>query len=181
MSKVYDSAVVIIPPQEKWGSIQETRETYDRGFNKWMPHITLLYPFRPKIEYMTLEKEFSETCKILKPFEISFKDFKFFNHGHQNFTLWLDPEPADFIINLQTEILKLVPDCNDVNKFKDGFKPHLSVGQVKGKQNLLEVISKLQKNWIELTFLLDKIYFISREKIKTAQFEIAKQIQFNTE
>ncbi|MBY8991372.1 MAG: 2'-5' RNA ligase family protein [Candidatus Lokiarchaeota archaeon] len=181
MSKVYNSAVVIIPPQEKWDSIQEIRETYDRGFNRWMPHITLLYPFRPKTEYMNLEKEFSEICRNLKPFEINFKYFKFFSHGHQNFTLWLDPEPADLIINLQTEILKLVPDCNDVNKFKKGFKPHLSVGQIKGKQNLTDSISKLQKNWIELTFLLDKIYFISRENIKTAQFEIAKQIQFNTE
>ena len=45
MSKFYNSAVVIIPPQEKWESIQEIRETYDRGFNRWMPHITLIYPF----------------------------------------------------------------------------------------------------------------------------------------
>ena len=178
MSKFYNSAVVIIPPQEKRDSIQEIRKIYDRGFNKWMPHITLLYPFRPKTEYMTLEKEFSERCRTIKPFEISFRSFKSFSHEDQNFTLWLDPEPADLIICLQTEILKLVPDCNDVNKFKDGFKPHLSVGQIKGKQILLKVISKLQKNWQDITFFLDKIYFIYRENIKSSQFKIAKQIQF---
>lgn len=181
MNKFYNSAVVIIPPLEKRESIQEIREIYDRGFNRWMPHITLIYPFRPKSEYMALEKEFIKKCRKIKPFKISFKEFKFFSHGHQNFTLWLDPEPTDLIVNLQGEILKLVPDCNDVNKFKNGFKPHLSVGQIKGKQTLLEVISKLQKNWQDITFILDKIYFISRENIKDAQFEIAKQIQFNTE
>ena len=176
--KFYNSAVVIIPPQEKWDSIQEIREIYDRGFNRWMPHITLLYPFRSKTEYITLEKVFSQQCKNLKPVELSFRRFQFFNHGHQNFTLWLDPEPEDLIIDLQAEILKLVPDCNDVNKYKNGFTPHLSVGQIKGKQNLLKVISKLQKNWKDITFLLDKIYFISRENIKTSQFEISTQIQF---
>jgi 2'-5' RNA ligase len=181
MTKVYNSAVVIIPPQEKWDSIQGIREIYDRGFNRWMPHITLLYPFRPKTEYITLEKSFAEICKEFRPFELTFRAFKYFNHGHQNFTLWLDPEPADLLIKLQAEIMKLVPDCNDVNKYKEGFKPHLSVGQIKGKQKLLEVILKLQKTWRDINFLLDKIYFISRENIKTSQFEIAKQILFNTE
>jgi 2'-5' RNA ligase len=178
MSKVYNSAVVIIPPQAKWDSIQGIREIYDRGFNRWMPHITLLYPFRPKTEYITLETLFSETCKTLKPFELIFKSFKSFNHGHQNFTLWLEPEPANLIISLQAEILKIVPDCNDVNKYRDGFKPHLSVGQIKGKKRLLNLITELQKSWKEIKFVLDKIYFISRENVKTSQFEIVNQIQF---
>ena len=181
MSKFYNSAVVIIPPQEKWDSIQRIREIYDRGFNRWMPHITLLYPFRPKMEYITLEKLFSETCKNLKPFVLSFRKFKFFNHGHQNFTLWLDPEPTNLIVNLQAELLKLVPDCNDVNKFKNGFMPHLSVGQIKGKNKLPETINNLQKNWKEIKFLVHKIYFISRDKSKTSKFEISKQIYFKRE
>ncbi|GAH05617.1 unnamed protein product, partial [marine sediment metagenome] len=48
MSKVYSSAVVIIPPREKWASIQEIRKIYDRNLTRWMPHITLLYPFRSR-------------------------------------------------------------------------------------------------------------------------------------
>jgi hypothetical protein len=31
---------------------------------------------------------------------------------------------------------KVVPDCDDVEKFKDGFTPHLSVGQVRGRKSL---------------------------------------------
>ena len=181
MSKVYNSAVVLIPPQERWAPIQEIRKIHDRGYNRWMPHITLLYPFRPKTEYSILEKAFTNTCNEIQPFELYLRDFKYFSHGRQNFTLWLDPEPADLIINLQAKILSLVPDCNDVNKYKNGFKPHLSVGQIKGKQNLLNLIPKLQKDWKEINFLLDKIYFISRENIKTSQFEISTQIQFKKE
>ncbi|MFX0029173.1 MAG: 2'-5' RNA ligase family protein [Candidatus Hermodarchaeota archaeon] len=178
MTKVYNSAVVIIPPQENWAPIQEIREIHDRGYNRWMPHITLLYPFRPKTEYPILEKEFTNICKEISPFELSLRDFKYFSHGRQNYTIWLNPKPTNLIINLQAEILKIVPDCDDVNKYKNGFKPHLSVGQIKGKQKLLNIIPELQKDWREIKFLLDKVYFISREKIKTSQFKISTQIQF---
>lgn len=109
MSKVYTSAVVMIPPEKKWVSIQEVRKTYDRNIHRWMPHITLLYPFRPKTKYVALEKLFSEKCREFKPFELSLLNFKYFSHGHQKYTLWLDPVPVDLIVNLQSEILKLVP------------------------------------------------------------------------
>jgi 2'-5' RNA ligase len=159
MSKVYISAVVIIPPEEKWPTIQEIREKYDRQLSRWMPHITLLYPFKPENEYNILEKEFSDKCNHIKPFEIHLKQFKFFNHGKQ-----------------QSKFLEIVPDCNDVNKYKDGFIPHLSLGQIKGKSNLDYVINKLQKKWKHISFLLDKIYFISREQHKKAKFEVIKSI-----
>ena len=97
MHKLYTSAVVIIPPEEIWPPIQGIRTKYDRQISRWMPHITLLYPFRPENEYITLEKEFTEKCKSIEPFQISLKDFHYFNHGKQRYTLWLKPEPVELI------------------------------------------------------------------------------------
>ncbi|MHA2039288.1 MAG: 2'-5' RNA ligase family protein [Promethearchaeota archaeon] len=176
MSKVYSSAVVIIPPKEIWESIQEIRRLYDRNIDRWMPHITMLYPFRPKNQYDDMEKLFSEKCKGIEPFKVSLKIFSFFPHGHQKYTMWIDPEPNNSIIKLQGEILKLVSDCNDVNNFKIGFRPHLSVGQIKGKNKLHKTIKDLQANWAEIKFKLNKIFFISREKSKNSKFVVSKQI-----
>lgn len=178
MSKVYNSAVVIIPPKEKWAPIQEIRKLYDRNIDRWMPHITLLYPFRPQNEHQNLEIIFAERCKNLKRFKISLKYFRYFSQRHQNYSLWLDPEPNDSIIKLQAEILQLVPDCDDVNRYKNGYKPHLSVGQIKGKTELLDKVNGLQKNWEEIKFTLNEICFISREKSKTSIFKISKQFLF---
>jgi len=178
MSKVYSSAVVIIPPKEIWESIQEIRKIYDRNINRWMPHITLLYPFRPINQYEDIEKSFSEICKNFKPIEVYLKSFSFFPHGYQKYTLWIDPEPNISIIEFQKKIQKIVPDCNDVNKYKIGFRPHLSVGQIKGKNKLNKIITDLQTNWEEKKFILNKIYFISREESKTSKFKISKQFQF---
>lgn len=179
MGKVYTSACVIIPPKEIWDPIQKIRRQYDRQIHRWMPHITLLYPFRPKAEFNDLEKEFKESCSQLKQFEISFRNVRYFHHKHQNFTIWLNPEPYDLIFQLQAELLKVVPDCDDVNKHKNGFIPHLSVGQIKGKEKLIIIIDKLQNSWKELKFTLNSVYFISRENNKQSKFEIIKKIQLN--
>ncbi len=175
MRKEYTSAVVIIPPKENWKPIQEIRKLYDRNINRWMPHITLLYPFRPKRYYSIIKDKFLEKCSEINSFKLSLRSFKFFNHGHQNYTIWLDPKPCESIITLQAEILQIVPDCNDVNKYKKGFTPHLSVGQIKGKEKLFKVINELQSSWIQLEFLVNEIFFIARGKSTNSKFEIEKQ------
>jgi len=179
MNKVFTSAVVIIPPEDKWGPIQDIRNLYDRQINRWMPHITLLYPFRPNSEFDALEEEFSKICQEINSFEISLKRLRSFNHGHQNFTIWLVPEPSISIVNLQSKILKLVPDCNEVTLYRRGFTPHLSVGQIKGKGYLYDLINTLQNSWSDLKFEVNSIYFISREKDKLAKFQIQKQINLH--
>ena len=180
-SKAYNSAVVIIPPKGKWAPIQEIRQMHDRHIYKWMPSITLLYPFRPKGEYPGLEKQFSSTCVKINSFELSLNTFKYFEHGQQRHTLWLDPEPSDKIRDLQGKLFEIVPECNDVNNYKNGFTPHLSVGQIKGKNNMHEVIANLQDSWAEIKFLVNCIFFISREKSKTSRFEIIKRVQLHIE
>jgi 2'-5' RNA ligase len=176
MNKVYNSAVVIIPSQEQWTPIQKIREKYDRQIHRWMPHITLLYPFRPENNYNLIENDFLKICESFEAFHVKLKQFNFFNHGKQKYTLWLVPEPKEILIELQKSILKLVPDCNDVNKYKNGFTPHLSVGQIQGRKNLEETINVLQNDWRPINFQVQEINFISREKSQTSKFEIKKRI-----
>jgi 2'-5' RNA ligase len=176
MKKVYTSACVIIPPKEIWDPIQKIRQQYDRQLHRWMPHITLLYPFRPKSEFNDFQEKFKSVCSHIKPFEVILRDFKYFTHNHQNYTIWLNPEPNKLMNFLQTELLKVVPDCDDVNKYKNGFTPHLSVGQVKGKEKLIQTLNSLKKSWKVLRFLLTTVYFISRENNGPSKFEIIKKI-----
>jgi len=138
--------------------------------------MSLLYPFRPKTQFNDLEKDFIEKCSKIHSFEVYLKKFKYFHHQHQNYTIWLDPEPNNSIIQLQAELLKIVPDCDDVNKYNNGFTPHLSVGQIKGKEKMFQIIDILQKQWVDLRFFLNSVYFISRENNKFSKFEISKNI-----
>ncbi|MFX0073029.1 MAG: 2'-5' RNA ligase family protein [Candidatus Hermodarchaeota archaeon] len=176
MKKVYTSACVVIPPEDKWESIQQIRTKYDRQFHRWIPHINLIYPFYSKDLFYDLESKFREICRRINSFKIKFNKIQYFQHKHQNYTLWLNPEPKELIVHLQSKLLKIVPDCNDLNKYKGGFTPHLSVGQIKGKKDLFEMINEIQNSWKELEFKVSSIYFISRENNKFSKFEVVKEI-----
>ncbi|MHA1281747.1 MAG: 2'-5' RNA ligase family protein [Promethearchaeota archaeon] len=180
MKKVYTSACVIIPPEEKWEKIQEIRKKYDRQINRWMPHINLLYPFIPESRFKRFEKRFEVVCSQIESFEIILKNFKYFTHRRESYTIWLEPEPNEPVKELQLELLKILPECNDVNKFKGGYTPHLSVGQIYSYDKLIKLIEKLQNSWNLIRFEVDKIYFIAREQSKDSSFEIKTSINLKS-
>ncbi|ORY64963.1 uncharacterized protein BCR38DRAFT_367805 [Pseudomassariella vexata] len=41
----HDTALCIFPPRHLWGSIDRLRMLYDKAFEKWPPHVNLIYPF----------------------------------------------------------------------------------------------------------------------------------------
>src|SRR5215475_13374454 len=97
--KTHTTAVVLIPPLELWPPIQAIRQAYDRHNLRWvMPHITLLYPFRPREEFAMVAQRFSRHCKQIKPFRIQLREFRVFHQGPESYTLWLAPEPQDAIV-----------------------------------------------------------------------------------
>ncbi len=69
--KTNTTAVVLIPPEGAWPPIEDVRRRHDRQFRRWMPHVTLLYPFRPKEEFPGLADRFADTCATLAPFEVT--------------------------------------------------------------------------------------------------------------
>lgn len=177
MSKVYTSALVIIPPEDKWVPIQKIRKQYDRQINRWMPHITLLYPFRTENLFNEVYSDFKETCEKITSFNITLKEVKSFTHGRNNHTIWLSPEPDKLIKDLQEKLLNLTPDCDDVNKHINGYTPHLSIGQLKvSKDGLNRLINEFQENWNPIVFLVNRIAFISRASEKSSSFQVKKDL-----
>ena len=174
MDKVFTTAVVIIPPVEIWAPIQQIRMQYDRQMNRWMPHVNLIYPFKPEGYFAELSHEFEKICGDISAFQVTFKEIKYFTHGKQRHTLWLAPEPSSLIKNLQKKIFSIVPDCDDLNKFRNGYTAHLSLGQIKGHLN--KILNHLQENWNPISFTLKKIAFISRENVKNSKFQVKKEI-----
>ena len=178
MKKVYTSALVIIPPKELWSPIQEIRMKYDRHIESWMPHITLLYPFIFEAELDLVIEDILNVCEKISPFKVTLKEFEVFHHGKQNYTFWLKPQPMELIIQLQYLLLRVVPECNDVNLYKDGFVPHLSLGQLNNKNKIKSFLENMSKKWNQLSFYVNQIHFISRKPFKNSKFEIKKSLNF---
>ncbi len=172
MQKSHASAVVLIPPKNLWEPIQGIRKIHDKGFRRWMPHISLLYPFAPKSSFSKVLPELAQVGWEQDPFELTLAHVRFFRHGRESYTLWLEPEPAGPLHALHASLLKALPKFADKGSFKGGFSPHLTVGQLEGRGQLEPLITELQKNWKPLRFTVHELALISRKDPPNDIFQI---------
>ena len=77
-ARTHRTALAIIPPEGVREPIQAIRRQYDRRVRRWMPHINLLYPFRPVTDFGALTTSFAETCRAFEPFEITLRSLRHF-------------------------------------------------------------------------------------------------------
>jgi 2'-5' RNA ligase len=178
--KTHTTAVVLIPPPEIWTPIQAIRRVHDRHVGRWMPHITLLYPFRPHHEFDRLEECLSAVCTAIERFRLALTEVRHFRHRRDSYTLWLAPAPKKALVHLQALIEQVTPECNDVSRRQGGFTPHLSVGQVRGEREMIKLKEALQASWQPLAFTANEISLIWRGEPPDDVFRIGKTVRLST-
>jgi 2'-5' RNA ligase len=173
----HKTAAVIIPPEDVWGPIQAIRQKHDSKVGRWMPHITLIYPFLPRSRFGRAAKELVSACRSVKPFEIELARFDQFGHGKGYFTLWLAPEPDEPIKDLHAALCPVVyEDAHDSGREIWHFKPHLSVGQARGMGNMVKLIEELQAGWRPIRFRVDSVQLIWRNDRPDDAFRIDRTL-----
>jgi poly(A) polymerase len=180
MTKSHQSAVVVSPPPGDWHTIQSIRKQYDRNFRRWMPHITLPYPFYAKEHFDEGVLRLQEACQKTRAFDLTFSQFSSFQHGRKSFTLWLAPEPGEAVGALQEALWKSAPDCDETRKHSEGFTPHLSVGQLRSRQEIDAVLPSLQASWEALTVRVEKVDLIWRNDKPDDVFRVGYAIALET-
>jgi 2'-5' RNA ligase len=175
--KTHHTAVVLIPPQEVWPPIQAIRQRHDRHALRWvMPHITLLYPFRPRQAFPAVAEQLATVCRTLEPFPLALRELCYFDHGRGSYTLWLVPEPMEAVQQLQAALQDVAPDCNDVCRYPRGFTPHLSVAQATGQATMQRLQNTLQATWQPLSFMIEAIQLIWRHPPPADVFRVDRAI-----
>lgn len=174
--KTHKTALVLVPPPALWEPIQNIRRHRDPHVRRWMPHITLLYPFRPGALFDAVIPVLTEACQQLHPFAVTLARFHHFVHREGLFTLWLAPEPSGHVVRLHNELWRLFPDCDDVRRHPGKFTPHLSVGQVRSRPKLKKVIEALQASWEPLTFTVREVHLIVRGDPPHDIFRVAHKL-----
>jgi 2'-5' RNA ligase len=160
--KSHRTALVVVPPEDVWEPIQAIRRNHDRQVHRWMPHVTLVYPFLPPSHFERLAPALADACSGIEPFDVSLASFRFFTHGRRSFTIWLAPEPPSPFGRLQSALERVVPECSDQLHHAGGFTPHLSVGQVHDRTTLDHLINELGATWQPLRFTVTSVALISR-------------------
>ena len=178
--RTHKTAVVVIPPDDLWAPIQALRKKYDRHFQRWMPHITLLYPFRPATAFGRVVPLLARACCLKTPFEVRMRRLAFFAHSRHSATFYLVPEPAAAIKALHQALLDKVPDCSDVASFAGGYTPHLSLGQTH-TQDVEAFCRRLQAEWCPLAFTLEQVHVIWRNDPPDDVFRIGPVLSLGSQ
>jgi 2'-5' RNA ligase len=116
-----------------------------------------------------------QACASVRPFELQLSGVGAFQHRN-SFTLWLAPEPRGPLEALHTALWHVVPECDDVRRYGSGYTPHLSVGQVRGRENATRLIAGLQEAWSPCTFWVDQVCLIWRNQPPDDVYRVGERI-----
>ncbi len=170
-TKLPYTAAVLIPPEDIWEPIQAIRREHDPQIARWMPHVTLLYPF---VEGRAL----APAADMLRPvaeqaprFRVRLAQFGFFIHSGRSATVWLRPDPAEPVVRLQSALLAVFPWCDDTSRFAEGFTPHLSVGRW-GAHEAEAAAAELQASWRPLDWRVESVCLIARPESGEGPFAV---------
>lgn len=174
MNKSVKSAICIIPPQEHWDSIQLIRRSNDKAFERWMPHVNLVYPFVPPARLAAAVSAVAAAVKAIAPFKASFARYGNFVQP-KSLTGFVQPEPIEPFRQLNAALEKAFPDCDDLStRGEDGFHPHLSLGQW-GKGSVLE---RVLPAWKPFEMQVDRVYII--ERTDDTPFEVRYEVRLGS-
>ena len=174
--KTHTTAVVLIPPESVHPLIQAIRRIHDRNFERWMPHITLLYPFAERHDFESVIPILTKAAQYVSPFSVEFARFDAFRH-RQSCTMFLVPEPEDAIARLHSTLLHHLPDYDDTARFPVGFHPHLSVGQFQHRSLRAEQ-QRFQTEWQPVRGEIATLSLIYRSPETDDRFVVAEKFPF---
>ena len=176
----YNTAIVVIPPQDVWTAIQAIRTKHDAKVRRWMPHVTLVYPCVPASEFPVVQERLDLASRDLPAFEVELADFRTFRHRRGNYTIWLAPKPEAALIELQAVVQRAALGEQSVSGRRQSLQPHLSVGQVQGNIEMQRLVAELQAAWQPIRFAVTGISLIWRGEPPDDVFQVAAMVPLSS-
>ncbi|PVH97067.1 hypothetical protein DM02DRAFT_644385 [Periconia macrospinosa] len=181
----HKSALALLPHATITSPIELVRREHDKHFNRWPPHINLIYPFlaspsesQPTNSHMGeqnspclkqhIQQRIEKAVKTIPSFRTSLSADPpgVFSHGKRSKTVWLGPT-SDRAGQLQAALQAEFSECDADTR---PFVPHLSIGQAAsdaGAQRLGETIRaqvlEFTKTQPVLDWDVDRVFVIERK------------------
>lgn len=176
MTSTHRTGLVVIPPRDAWAPIQAIRAEHDRKVLRWMPHITLVYPFVPLERFDEAAGRLAPALGSIGRFEVGLNRFETFVHPRDRYTVWLRPEPEEPLVALQAAAWSASWDGPPPRPPWRRFRPHLSVGQAEGRPAMLRLLENLRKSWPGLKFPVDRVAMIARDDLPDDTFRVVREL-----
>jgi 2'-5' RNA ligase len=77
--------------------------------------------------------------------QVSLARFDTFRHHRDSYTVWLKPEPEETLIALQRAVWSACWEGEAPRPTRGRFRPHLSVGQARGRPAMIRLLDGLRR------------------------------------
>jgi 2'-5' RNA ligase len=173
-SRTHTTALVIVPPEVCWRPIQALRERYDPQARRWMPHITLVYPFLPRQSWDAALPIIAAACAAVTPFSLTLGAVGEFAQRGGRAVVWLAPEPAAPLAALHAAIAAALPP--DPTQHGRRFTPHLTVGRAADAAQREAVRAVVHATWAPLTFTASEVALLWRNEPPDDVFRVGARV-----
>ncbi|RHY36668.1 hypothetical protein DYB25_001346 [Aphanomyces astaci] len=127
-------AFVLTEDDSAYACVQAIRQAHDRSFDRWPPHINLVYPFlaTPSANIDDILARVAIAVHDVPAVSATFPAVQHFTHSKKSATLFLEPDAVSTrpqLQSIQAALQAAFPECNHDTR---PFVPHLSLGQTAG-------------------------------------------------
>ncbi|CAF4749687.1 unnamed protein product, partial [Rotaria sp. Silwood1] len=171
------SALVILPTINQWSIIDSYREQYDPSFNRWPPHINLLWPFFDITDCQDDQENILLPLRLLlsqySSFSVEINEIDSFIENHISF-MKLNEQSTKYVKQLHEQLKKLFPQCSKNNRYS--YNPSMIIAQFDNQEKRNEAKSSLVLNE-SFEFPVEYIYILQRSHDNdTTPFHITYQL-----
>ena len=140
------SALVLLPSTDQWPLIECYREQYDPSFNRWPPHMNLLWPF------FDLSGSEDDEASLLLPLRLLLSQYPSFTAEISEIDTFvennicfmkLNQSSSDRVKQLYEQMKQLFPQCCTNNR--NSYNPHMTIAQFDSAEKRNQVQSSLSK------------------------------------
>lgn len=165
-----DTALCIIPPTHLWSSVDQLRMLYDKAYEKWPPHVNLVYPFvRPDClpraaHAISSHLASQDAAGAQSALPLSLEHADVFPHRHSNTIFIHDGSDgrASQLHQLRSQVFRAL------GQQPTQYRHHMTVGQSEDLQDsrhkfLLEKVSRIPP----VEWEVEELSILVREKDST--------------
>ena len=155
------TAVVILPPESLWKSIDELRQGNDPRCPRWMPHIPLLHPFiRISAQQLpTIVHALQCIAKRVPPFRVKLDGFSVISEREES-NIYLDAEPLRPFEGVIRRLFAMLTAAYSMCCAPQVAKVPIGTCETRIASS---VMADLKAKWSSAVFDVMQIHVISRE------------------
>lgn len=154
------SAVVVLPPKDRWERIDGIRQRFDPSFGRWMPHINMIYGFIAEEHFPIAAVAMEKVMRQHGPLEVRLDELAIYEHGRSASLVAVPSCGSDALRALQADLGALFPGCTD--QARHDFNPHLTLGKFDTAEEAQRCREEVEPSWRAFTFIVDEVVLIAR-------------------